>query len=997
VLVLAGSLALAGAALADVVGNSGNDLRNGWYPDQASITPQLVSGGTFGQLWSADVDGQVYAQPLLSNGTLVVATETDHVYGLDPTDGHQLWTKNLAPNGPWNPADVGCSDLQPWIGTTATPVIDSSTNTVYLTHKTYDDSGHAEWFMDALDVTSGQERTGFPVPLNGTADNDPFVVFHPQTQQQRTGLLLMNGVVYAGFGSHCDADPFNGWVFGVSTTQAKVTARWSSVIHGDGGGVWQAGVGLTSDRPGSILLATGNGGAPTTPAPGSSPPESCGECVMRLNVQSDGTLKPVDFFAPFDAAALDDFDADFASGGVVGLPDQYFGTTAVPHLAVAIGKEGYVYLLDRDNLGGYEQGSGGGDGVVQRLGPFGGVWGRAGVWPGDGGYVYIPTSSGRAGGGELDVYKYGLDGSGNPSLGQVAHSSDVFGFGSGSPVITSDGTTSGTALVWIIWSADRQGDGGQLRVYDPLPVNGQPHLRNSWPIGTATNYSLPGVGAGRLYVGTRDGHVLGFGSPVTQALSGSAVSFPATTVGSSRDDALTLTANQPVTITSITSSESQFHLTPPSLPVSLQPHDSISVPIRFSPGHPGLVAGQVTVATTDAGEPAFSVSGTGQAAAAQLDASSPAISLGGTSVGGHLSGTITFTNDGAQALTIQRVLLPGSPFSVPSPPQANDTIAPGASITVEIDFAPTTVGSFHDTIEVDSTGGNRTIGISASAGTPGQLQYSSEALDFGTVAPGSQSTRTFTITNAGGTTVTINRSKPPFGGAFTATTSLPEGTTIGPGQTLTESVTFSPTAIGPASGTWQLNGDDVTGAHQVQFTGTGGFASSTAAGSAAGGVSSGPSHGPGPSLPRAPRFQPSTVTMGHLAAVRIAYTAKLGGVSRFVLQRAVSGRRGAHGCVAANAANRSRPGCTRFITVTTFIHRGGAGANRLRLGAFVALRRLVAGQYRLKSILLDSAGGPHTYLTSLRIKPAPRHASRRAGTMLTVVLADLLGRLSAAL
>jgi iron transport multicopper oxidase len=135
-----------------------------------------------------------------------------------------------------------------------------------------------------------------------------------------------------------------------------------------------------------------------------------------------------------------------------------------------LGEEGYVYLLNRDNLGGYKQGVGGGDSVVQRIGPRGGVWGRAGVWPGDGGYVYIPTSSGLASGGLLDVYKYGLSGSGSPSLSLVASSSDAFGFGSGPPVITSNGTQSGSALVWIIWSADRSGDGGQLRAYDPVPV-----------------------------------------------------------------------------------------------------------------------------------------------------------------------------------------------------------------------------------------------------------------------------------------------------------------------------------------------------------------------------------------------------------------------------------------------------------------------------------------------------------------------------------------------
>jgi len=117
-----------------------------------------------------------------------------------------------------------------------------------------------------------------------------------------------------------------------------------------------------------------------------------------------------------------------------------------------------------------------------------------------------------------------------PSLSLAGSSEDPFGWGSGAPVITSDGTTSGTALVWIVWSADRTGKGAQLRAYEPVPVNGKLVRRFSAPVGTSSNYSVPGVGAGRLYVGTREGKVLAFGSPVTQPLAGSALSFATTTI-----------------------------------------------------------------------------------------------------------------------------------------------------------------------------------------------------------------------------------------------------------------------------------------------------------------------------------------------------------------------------------------------------------------------------------------------------------------------------------
>ena len=197
---------------------------------------------------------------------------------------------------------------------------------------------------------------------------------------------------------------------------------------------------------------------------------------------------------------------------------------------------------------------------MQRLGPRGGVWSRPGVWPGDGGYVYIPTSSGSSAGGHLDIYKYGLSGTGLPSLSLAGSSEDPFGWGSGAPVITSEGTTSGSALVWIIWSANRTGSGGQLRAYDPVPVNGKPVLRFQASIGTGSNYSTPGVGAGRLYVGNREGKVLAFGSPVTPPLTRFRVSFATTTIGSSSQKTLTLTANRRRDVSSPEPRAGQFTL-----------------------------------------------------------------------------------------------------------------------------------------------------------------------------------------------------------------------------------------------------------------------------------------------------------------------------------------------------------------------------------------------------------------------------------------------------
>jgi iron transport multicopper oxidase len=822
-------LATTGQALSAEITNSGDNLRTGWYPDESSITPQLVSGGTFGQLWSTPVEGQVYAQPLLDDGTLLVATEENEVYGLNPTTGALQWTKPLNLGPPFNAEEIGCGDLAPTIGVTSTPVIDPATHIAYLTYKTYvsGDSGPSHWYMDAIDVATGAQQPGFPVLLSGTAQNAPGQKFEAQTELQRPGLLLLEGVVYAGFGSDCDIEPWQGWVFGVSTAGA-VKARWVADETGSGAGIWQSGAGLTSDGPGSILLSTGNGGAPATPLPGATPPTNLGESIVRLQVQSDGSLKPTDFFAPFDASSLDGWDADFASGGVTGLPAEEFGTPTVPHLAVAVGKDGYVYLLNRDNLGGIGQGPSGSDDVVQRIGPYGGVWSRPGVWPGQGGWVYIPTASGgtspSGSAGNLRVYQYGLSGTGTPTLSLQATSSEAFGFSSSAPVITSDGTQAGSALVWLVWSPNNSGVGAQLRAYDPIPVNGEPVLRWSAPVGTASKFALPGVGAGRLYIGTRDGHVLAFGSPVTPVLAGSATEFPTTILGETSQATLTLTATEPLTLTSLTSSSSQFMLGTPSsaLPAELSTGQTIQIPISFSPTATGLQAATLTATTATGTKVSFALSGAGQAQSARLELAPPLVTFGGTTVGESLSAGVKVHNVGGTALKIEAVHLPGAPFTVEDPPANGSTIAPGESVTITVTFKPTAIGKFSDQIGLDTSGGDEAVGLSGSAGTPGTLEVNSETNEYGDVPIGTSETGTFTVANNGGTAVTVTKSKPPVGGAFAAKTSLSEGTTIAPGETLTEQVAFAPNAVGPASGSWEINGNDAGGKlHSVHFSGVG--------------------------------------------------------------------------------------------------------------------------------------------------------------------------------
>ena len=504
------ALAGAGSAFAEVTGAADN-LRTGWYPDEPSLTPALLSGGGFQQVFKDSLQGQIYAQPLTADGVLLVATEDNWVYGLNPVTGTQLWAKEVGTPVNTLEAPIECGDLEPHLGITGTPVIDTVNNVAYFVSSRYikGSSGESGWYMHAVELNSGKEVANFPVKIEGEAQNLPGVQFTAAKELQRPALLMMNGVVYAGFGSHCDHSPYQGWIVGVSAA-GKVTTKWATSGHG--GSIWQSGGGLVSDGPGQILFSTGNdeGVAGEWDPPeglGSAPPEGkLGESVVRVKVQPSGTLQATDFFSPFNSKELDEGDVDLGSSAPVALPSQYFGTASVPELLLQEGKQGVVYLLNRRNLGGRTSND---STVVQKPSPSGGVWGAAAVWPGEGGYVYVPA----VGEGVFRFYKYEVE-AGNPRLSLAATSPEAFAFGSGSPIVTSNGTISGTGVLWITRCPTYGCEKAELVAYNPVPL-GEKALQVLWkaPIGTASKFSRPDASNGHIYVGNREGDIYGFGHP----------------------------------------------------------------------------------------------------------------------------------------------------------------------------------------------------------------------------------------------------------------------------------------------------------------------------------------------------------------------------------------------------------------------------------------------------------------------------------------------------
>lgn len=338
-----------------------DQARTGQYLYEPTLTPATVDATHFGRLFSLPVDGVVYAQPLLAlnvdlgavgtHNLLFVATSHDSVYAFDADEeGPPLWQVSLLPPGATTvpSTDVGSADISPEIGITSTPVIDPLTNTLYVEAKSKEPGPVYVHRLHALALETGAERAGSPVVIDATVEGTasdgctgcaPLVRFNALRQLQRSALLLSNGVVWLGFGSHGDVEPYHGWVLGYDATTLARTAAFITTPNGSEGSIWQSGGGIATDDTGALYLETANGDFDA--AQGG---QNLGDAVLKLNL--DGVL--LDWFAPHDQAALSQVDLDLGSGGPLVLPDQ---PGARPHLLIATGKNGMLYLLDRDDLG----------------------------------------------------------------------------------------------------------------------------------------------------------------------------------------------------------------------------------------------------------------------------------------------------------------------------------------------------------------------------------------------------------------------------------------------------------------------------------------------------------------------------------------------------------------------------------------------------------------------------------------------------------------------
>src|ERR1022692_1732246 len=732
---------MAGAARASDVTASRDNLRTGWDRGDPGLTPPALRSGSFGRLFSRQVKGQVYAQPLIVGRTLIVATEQDWVYGLNAVTGRVKWADRLGT--PWSASSTACTDLPPTVGVTSTPVYDPGTKAVYLVAEVLSSSTEQAGFL-LFGIKARTGRISERVPIGGHPFNDRGATFDAFDQWQRTGLLLLGGRVYAGFGSHCDDKPFAGFVAGVNVS-TRAVRLWTDEagLADEEGGIWQSGGGLMSDGPGRIFFASGNGVSPA-PRKGSSPPSQLAESVVRLAVQSNGSLAAQDFFSPGNAPFLDSVDGDLGSGGPVGLP---FGTAALPDLLVQIGKDGRVFVLNANNLGGREQGPGNSDAAVSISGPYAGQWGHpaafadtpaltAGNVAGSNDYVYYVGKNST-----MRYLRGFLGGAGGvtPVLSSVAQSDQPFGYTAGSPVVTSNGTDPTSAVVWVVNTSDDTGATGALEAYPavpPAPAVGSCSGATpcsvaplwTFPITGVGKFTTPATDSGRVYIATRGvvsngttncalpkgtscGELLGFGSPASAPLGGaSPVAFGQVPVGAaSTSTSVTVsrpnTASGAVSVTGPpTTSGTGFAVAGPfeytpsgsstatpvtSWPQLMNPGDSLTAEgVTLTPAVPGGATGSLQFPTDSSNFPVVSVSlsGTGT----QPGFYTPTTSETSTAVPVKTNSPVqlSVTNDSAVSQTLTAGT--SNPLFTVSPSSTGE-ILPGTSVPLTITYKPTVV------------------------------------------------------------------------------------------------------------------------------------------------------------------------------------------------------------------------------------------------------------------------------------------------------------------
>lgn len=496
------------ASTIDVITYHYDNLRTGQNVNEATLTPTNVKQATFGKLGEFAVDGLVDAQPLLvsnltipgkgSKNVLYVVTEHDSIYAFDADSisaagGTILWQSTALGSGETSSDNRGCGQVTPEIGITSTPVIDRSRNAIYLISVSKDSQGNYFHRLHALDLTTGKELFSGPTtiqasfPGTGDGSSNGSVVFDPKQYNERPGLLQISGTIYTMWGSHCDIRPYTSWVMAYNADTLAQTSVVNLVPNGSEGGIWMAGAAPGADASGNIYTILGNGDFDTTlNAQGFPTNGNCGNCFAKISSTAPLTL--LDYFTPLNTVSESNSDTDFGSGGPLLLPDLVDAKGNARHLAVGSGKDGNIYVVDRDNMGKF---NGNADNIYQLItGQLaGGVYAKPSYFNGTVYYGAVNDS--------IKAFPITNAVLASAPASQSAH---TFGYPGANPTISANGSANG--IVWVVENSSP----AVLHAYDATNLVNELYNSNQATNGrdqfSNNKFITPMVANGKVYVGT---------------------------------------------------------------------------------------------------------------------------------------------------------------------------------------------------------------------------------------------------------------------------------------------------------------------------------------------------------------------------------------------------------------------------------------------------------------------------------------------------------------
>jgi hypothetical protein len=511
------------ARATDVLTYHNDNGRTGQNLNEEILTPANVNTNHFGKLWVLPADGLVDAEPLYAAGVSIpqkglrnvvfVATEHDSVYAYDADSTNLFWHVSLLGANEVPSDNRGCSQVTPEIGVTATPVIDRQlgpNGTIFvLAMSKLVTNSTTTYFqrLHALDLATGTNRlpaVTVTAAYPGTGDNSDGtnVIFNPAQYKERCGLLLLNGVIYTAWASHCDFRPYTGWIIGYDERTLARTSVLNITPNGEGAAIWMSGAGLAADAAGNIYFLAGNGTFDTTLTTNGFPNRGdYGNSFMKLSTISN-QLAVADYFSMSNTVSESAADTDLGSGGALVLPDLMDGQGNPRRLAVGAGKDSNIYLVDRSNLGKFNPAND--NAVYQELDGVlsGGVWAMPAYFNG---VLYY-----GAVGNHLKAFPFV-----NARLANSTSQTAVaFGYPGTTPSISANGASNG-----IVWATENTSP-AILHAYAPANLateyynSAQAGSRDSF--GDGNKFITPMIASARVYVGTTTGvGVLGLLDPST--------------------------------------------------------------------------------------------------------------------------------------------------------------------------------------------------------------------------------------------------------------------------------------------------------------------------------------------------------------------------------------------------------------------------------------------------------------------------------------------------